>query len=233
MFPQKGIPFGYDQGLIGMEYKFQDFFSDSSIFWAWRSFLGDTPAGKTITEEEGRLKIAIASTKQGRWDSTYNEAPRLFIGALSFPCEVITKLVEFDENNNVQAGLFLSKAPANFGSSIALQIVRRKSTEGSPINGVAVTRDGLTVLASVAVITLPLWLRIRIGNDLYASMKAYFDYSIDGVNWVNLWLENAAPAWNAWSVGVGLYAQNNCYQAGASAVYSSFDLFKMLPKTVN
>jgi hypothetical protein len=233
MFPQMGIPFGYDQGFIGMESKFQDNFADSSIFWAWRKFLGNTPAGKTITEEEGRLKIAVASTKQGRWDPTYNEAPRLFIGAISSPCEVITKLTEFTENNNVQAGLFLSKCPAGFGSNIALQIVRRKSTEVTPINGIAVTWDGISVLASTAITVLPLWFRLRIGNASYYSMKVCLDYSIDGVNWVNLWTVDATTVWNSYSLGVGLYAQNNCYLAQANAAYASFDYFKMLPKTVN
>jgi len=232
-YPQIGISFGSIQNLKGLGLEFKDTFSDSSIFWAWRTYLGITPANKTIAEEEGRLKIAIASGIQGRWDSSYNEAPRIFISPTALPCEIITKLVEFTENNNVQAGLFIAKAPLSIGANNPLAIVRRKSTEATPIDGVAVTWDGISVLAYAnGITTLPIWFRIRIANATYYAMKAIFDYSVDGVNWTTLWTENATTVFNSYSVAAGLNAQNNVYLAGASAVYASFDFFRMLPKTV-
>ncbi|GAI85557.1 unnamed protein product, partial [marine sediment metagenome] len=77
------------------------------------------------------------------------------------------------------------------------------------------------------------WFRIRIGGGSLTSVTAYFDYSLDGLNWVNLYKlpeDSSYFYFNFAPPCVGLFVYNAVdYQA----IDASFDFFQMKPKTIN
>ena len=224
---QAGIPLFYLQHLPAGQFRFRDNFADSEKFWAWRLFLGEvSEVGKAGVEENGYYQLSVAQDINGHWDTDDNEAPRLFIGAMAFPCEVITRLDVFSDNLDNFAGIFISKAPCMFGANLFYSFGRLHTVVE---DGIAVL--GPTVLASNAITTLPVWLRIRIGCGSHQSYTLYFDYSHDGVNWTNLYAQDTG--WielNLGSPGVGLLVNN---YTSENAVSGRFDFFEMKPKTIN
>jgi len=226
---QVGIPLFYLQGMGGgAVLKYRDLFNDSSLHWAWRKYLGLTPAGKAGSESLGRYHLSVNPTKNAEWDGTQSEAPRIFMGLLTYPCEIITRLDTFSALDDITAGLFITKDPIGFGGSLYWAIEMRRSL---PDFGVAVTRDGTTFLAQTGVITLPMWLRIRIACSSYRGFNAYFDYSIDGLTWVNLWVEQTSTTYLTLNPAcVGLYVSN---YGTHQEVVASFDHFIMRPRSIN
>jgi len=224
---QVGIPLFYLQELAGAQLRFKDNFADSEKYWAWRLFLGElSEVGKTGVEENGYFELSVAQDINGHWDTDDNEAPRLFIGALSCPCEVKTRLDVFSDNLDNAAGIFISKAPCMFGTDLFYSFTRLHTVAE---DGIAVL--GPTVKAYVAITTLPVWLRIRIGCGSHQSYTLYFDYSHDGVNWTNLYALDTGWAYlNLSSPGVGLLVNN---YTSNNAVSGRFDFFQMKPKSPN
>jgi len=224
----------------GAKLKFRDNFADASIFWAWQEYEGTLDlAGKEIQEINGQIRLTILALNRGWWDYNHCEAPKIFTGVLSYPCEIITKLDEVTTpiNNETLAGLFISKRPTGFGSTLHYSIGRARRTS-SGLNGLAVMKDSFTILNSNAVTSLPVWLRIRLCSDSQYSTHVYFDYSLDGVTWVNMyevgddWLLcfNLAPA------SVGLYVVNglDLTDGGSTkGIYGRFDFFQMKPQSIN
>jgi len=86
-------------------------------------------------------------------------------------------------------------------------------------------------LATGIASVLPMWFRIRLGCGSYNSFHAYFDYSLDGVNWTNLWVQSTG--WSFLSLpspAVGIYTQNFSTLKNSVA---GFDFFEMRPKSIN
>ena len=110
--------------------------------------------------------------------------------------------------------------------------------DSASLNGLAVMKDSFNVLASNAITTLPIWLRIRVGADSYDATHIYFDYSLDKVNWVHMW-ELASDITQSFShapSSVGLYVVNgiNLQDGGTkSSIYGYFNIFEMKHKSVN
>ena len=222
---QVGIPLFYLQGMGGgAVLKFRDLFNDASQFWGWRLFLGElTTVGKSGTEANGRFALQVNNAVNGEWGPGDNEAPRLFVGVLSYPCEIKTRIDLFTANPLTYGALFISKSPTNFGAGNYFSIGRYE-------NGIHVT-DTVTTVAQVVDATLPVWVRIRLGCGAYKSLHAYFDYSFDGLNWVNLWVQSTGwVLMSGYDLATGLFVRNG---AGDNLVTAEFDFFQMLPKSIN
>jgi len=235
---QVGIPLFYLQGMGGgAVLKLRDLFNDSSIFWAWAQDKGlQDQVYKTIQEINGNLGVGVQSGWKGYWDNNYNEAPKVYIGVLSYPCEIITRLVACSVATDTMTGLFVSKVPAGFGSYSHISIGMAKK---NLVDGLAVCLNSYTVLASNAIKTLPVWLRIRIGTDSYQSSHFYFAYSLDGLNWVDMYEFKGREEglnFTQTPAGVGLYAVNgmNMSDGGTkNEVSGAFDFFEMRPRSIN
>jgi len=226
MSPQVGIPLFYLQELAGAQLRFKDNFADSEKHWTWRLFKGAiSEIGKNGVEENGYYELSIGDTKDGRWDSDDNEAPRLFIEASSFPCEVITRLDYFENFDDGYAGLFVSHRPTSHSTNGYFAIVRKKT---ATTDGIAVINTAQTI-ASYLNNTLPVWFRLRIGCGSYGALHVYFDYSYDGVNWTNLYIQSeGVNLFNEGALSVGLFCANF---TSMNSVVSRFDFFKMQPKS--
>lgn len=209
---------------------FADNFSDASIHWAWRLFLGEvSETGKSGTEASGQYQLAVTSGYDGKWDTSNNEAPRLFVSPLCAPCEIITRLDNVGTiSDNTFAGLFISKRPAGFGSNLSYAIGRKRD-DGESINGICVVENTYSNLATTAVTDLPVWLRLRIGCVAYGSLNVWFDYSVDGVSWTNLYRQGSGvTVFSIPSVGVGLYVANGADandSASKNEIVGKFDSF--------
>jgi len=225
---QSGIPLFYLQGMGGgAVLKFRDLFNDSSQFWAWQLFLGETPAGKSGTEENGVYKFTIDTDIEGLWTPAVNEAPRLSIGAIAYPCEIVTRLTEMTTPEG-GAGLFLAKSALQVGLMDYFAIVRQDWGAGQRI---AIAKDGINV-AEAVVTTIPIWFRIRLGSGSVASVTAYFDYSEDGLTWINLY---ELPEFGIYYFSfappcVGIFATN---YPTLKACEAKFGYFQMKPKSIN
>ena len=229
MYPQIGISFGKSKFLKGLPYEFLDNFADNSIHWSWRQFKGELSAeGKSIVEASGRLTLGIAATKDGLWDSTKNEAPRIFVGIGAYPCEITTKLVEATQGARTQAGLFISKSPISFGSAAYLTIIKRRAINGTyQIQVIKSTTGSDIILASVNTTeVLPLWFKMRVSNFCYYGATIYLDYSFDGVHYTNLYNFQGWLEFTLTQPGVGLFVMNG-WNATYSAISASFDFFRM------
>lgn len=227
---QAGIPLFYLQGMGGgAVLKFRDLFNDNSLFWGWRLFKGQvSETGKSGVEANGRYTLLVGSGYNGRWNSSYSEAPRIFIGVLTYPVEIITKLETFSNIEDSQTGLFVTKYPVGFGSNLYFAIVQRRKVG---VNNVCVIQDGDTVLATGIASVLPMWFRIRLGCGGYNSLNAYFDYSLDGLNWTNLYTQNTG--WGVFSISgisTGICTQNFSTLTISEA---SYDFFEMKPGKIN
>jgi len=228
-FPQIGISFGSSKIFKGLPYEFLDKFADGSIHWAWAKYLGEvSETGKYVIEENGQIRIGILGTYDGCWDDSHNEGSRLFIGTPAMPCEITTKLTEATIGDKTQAGLFISKAPKGFGGTLYLGICYKKDSAQEK-NGICVVQNMWTNKASTTITQLPMWFRIRLGNTSYESSIIYFDYSLNGVLWTNLWTTpTPRTAWAYWPLNpaaVGLYTSNDYFTK--QAVEGKFDFFRM------
>ncbi len=224
---QVGIPLFYLQGMGGgAVLKFRDLFNDSSKFWGWSLFKGATPAGKNGIELNGQFVLSIDNAVNGKWDEATNEAPRLNIGILTYPCEIKTRITSTTRLSGTNAGLHITKAGAGFGAHVYQSI-------GIYDSGIKVSDTGSTI-EFVEDTTIPLWLRIRIANPGWQAFEAYFDYSLDGLHWTNLYHQFPAALTNwlfpsSGSLTTGLFVRNN----GGEAITTGFDFFQMKPKSIN
>ncbi|MCK4793586.1 MAG: hypothetical protein KAV87_58195 [Desulfobacteraceae bacterium] len=221
-------------------FEFIDNFGDASIFWAWQQFKGELDlAQKTIQEAGGKMLLSVNASYRAYWDNNYVEAPKVFVGILTYPCEIITRLDETTSpiNNETLAGLFISKSPLGYGPILHYSIGRVRKDSVS-LDGLAVMKNSYNILNSNAITTLPVWLRIRVGNDSMNASHFYFDYSLDGINWVNMW-ELTGDHPNSFSfapASVGPYVVNgiNLTDGGSTnGIYGKFDFFKMKLKSIN
>ncbi|MBA7556540.1 hypothetical protein ES705_49252 [subsurface metagenome] len=224
----------------GGETIFLDNFADDSIFWGWQPWKGDYDGTKKYIQEiGGKMRLAVDAGYRAYWDNNYVEAPKVFMGILTYPCEIITRLDETTTpiNNETLAGLFISKSPTGYGSKVHYSIGRGRKDSVS-FNGLAVTENSYIIKASNAITTLPVWLRMRIGADSYKATHVYFDYSLDGVDWINMW-ELASDNIQSFSLSpasVGLYVVNgiNSTDGGTkNAIYGKFDFFQMKLASIN
>lgn len=225
---QVGIPLFYLQGMGGgAVLKFRDLFNDGSLYWGWRQYLGQTPTGKSGWETTGRYFLQINSGIDGKWDSAQTESPRIFVGVLSYPCEIVTRLDTFTNNANTYAGLFIAKDPIGFGADLYFSIGR-----GGVNNGELNVYNTGNWQAGLLLPTLPIWLRIRLGCGSFRGLNIYFDYSEDGRNWVNLWEENSSiTLFSVNPPAVGLMVRN--ISPSYNDVSASFDHFIMRPRSIN
>ena len=211
---------------------FADTFSDASIHWAWEEFKGASDlTQKTIQEASGKMLLSVNANYKAYWDHNYVEAPKVFIGLSTYPCEVITRLDETTSpiNDETLAGLFISKAPLAYGANLHYSIGRVRK-DSATLNGLAVMKDSFNILASNAITTLPVWLRIRACADSQGASHFYFDYSLDGTTWVTVW-ELTGDSANSFSLApacVGPYVVNgiNSTDGGTkNGIYGKFDSF--------
>jgi len=230
---QVGIPLFYLQGMGGgAVLKFRDLFNDSDRFWAWREYLGATPSGKSGWEANGQYVLQVNNAINGCWDSSYSEASKIFIAPIAFPLEVITRLDDIGTiNNETQSGLFIAKSGVNFGANMYLAVCRKRD-DAQGKNGICVVQDYWTNLAFNSVQTLPVWFRLRIGCVAYGSIHVLFDYSLDGVNWIEMYEQSSGfQIFSYGEVCIGLYAGNG--SSTKLAITAKFDHFLMKPKTIN
>jgi len=229
MMGQVGIPLFYLQELSGLRFRFKDNFADESQHWAWRLFKGElSEVGKEGVEQNGYYQLSVADTKDGRWDTDDNEAPRLIVGVPSVPCEIKTRLDYFTDIENSCAGLFITGGPTTFGGSHFFAIVRKHT---ATTDGIAVVETAQPLNGTAPITTLPVWLRIRLGCAAYCAINAYFDYSHDGVNWTTLWVQNTGWQFlNITSIATGIFVNNF---SDFKAVTGRFDFFRIEPKSPN
>ncbi len=234
---QVGIPIFPIMELRGItKLKFRDNFADADEFWAWRKFLGAAPAGKSGWEAGGQYNLQVNNGWNGKWDSSNPQAPQIFMSPIAYPCEVIAKLDEVTLNDKTFAGLFLSKRPTGFGAN-NVYAIGRKRHDAIALNGIATVENTFNDLDRTAVVDLPIWLRLRIGCVAYTSLNVWFDYSIDGVNWINSY--HQATGWVAFSlpdVAVGLYVANGADlndSVSKNLILGKFDFFQMKPQSIN
>lgn len=200
---------------------FIDNFADASIHWAWDA--DNVAAGKTVTEASGLLTIAVAGGTDGVWSAANNLAPKVLIGVPGYPCEVVTKLNSYTVNDDTLAGLFVSYNATGTGAR-TVTILGRYRDDGGGHNGLVVHRVTDGVLASNSVTTLPIWLRLRIGNTSYFGAKIIFSYSTDGDSYTDLYTQSTGvwPGAAGNTTVVGLLAENWGVLNAISAPFESF-----------
>jgi len=240
---QAGIPLFYLQGMGGgAVLKFRDLFNDASIFWGWEQDKGaNHQVNKTIQEVNGQMLLSCLGGSFAYWDANYCESPKVFVGTLTYPCEVITRLDEVTSpiNNETLAGLFVSKSPSGYGSKGHYSIGRVRKDSVS-LDGLAVMENSYVIKASNAITTLPVWLRMRIGNMTYLAGYVFFDYSLDGLNWVNMWVWHGQvgvdSGFTTPPASVGLYVVNGISSidgGSTNGILGRFDHFIMRPRSIN
>jgi len=155
-------------------YAFKDHFADASIFYAWK-VLG-TSGIKTITEAGSVLTIATVGA-DARWAVATNLAPKVSIGHPGLPCEVITKInmAGLVLDANTHAGLFMGTPEGTSANSGIMFGVVATGLRAYAMDG--------TSHNVVAVLTKPIWLKMRISAGLTVGYHVSFQYSIDGVAW--------------------------------------------------
>ncbi len=181
------------------DYYFRDDFDDDIRDPLWT----DIRHNGTITEAGGLLTLAIAETEDGDWWVGIDNAPIAIISPTANALTITTKLNEYTVNVSTNAGLIIGNTlsiPDNAGTYCYSWM--RARTEGG-INGLEVINLGVAGSQAVNnVTTPPVWLRIR-ATAQSAPNTIYFDYSTDGINWINI---HSITNFN-WTF-VGLHAKN-------------------------
>jgi len=209
---------------------FKDLFRDESVHWAWSEWLGASATGKSITEEQDYIKIAVTATTHAAWHTTANEAPKIIIGVPGYPVEIIARLASWSENDDSMAGIFLSKNVSGTGGDTTMMFVRIRD-DGSSLNHLQVNRVGTGSVAEVAWTAEPVWFRIRIGIFAWGFSNLVFSYSSDGDSWTDLYtLPQGVPLSLQFPTTIGVLA-TGCFvrnwTATWAAVNAKFDHFEM------
>ena len=192
----------------GTSGQFLDNFSDAARYWAWKDL---TPVG-TITETGGYCQISIPAATAGNWWGVgLEQCPRAYLGSMTVPQEVITKLTVQTLNVNTKAGMFISNNPLLGGNS-GYTLARN---DAGIIQSVQL---GVGTLAQTGgAIALPVWLRIRTVAEGNGN-TTYFAYSTDGITYVAL-----GNVVNLTHRAVGLYTKNWTN----NAIDARFDFFSI------
>lgn len=228
---QAGIPLFYLQGMGGgAVLKFRDLFNDDSLFWGWRKFLGGSEVGKSGVEENGSYWLRANEGIDATWVTNPTQAPRIHVGMLTYPCEIITRLDELSANENTGGGLFIAENAQQAGSDFIYSICQRNLAIGKHVS---VLKDNALVVQDPNVV-YPIWLRIRVGCGAMHSLRVFLDYSLDGLNWVNLYVhpehDSGQYIFDSAPPTVGLYVYN---WSPYHAIEGRFDFFQMKPKSIN
>ncbi len=231
MGTQVGIPLFYLQELAGARLRFRDLFNDSSLYWGWKS--NNTDAQREVTEANGVLKIGCSGVGDYDWNDGQNECPKVYISPNSYPCEIIVKILDVPTiNDYTQGGLIYSCGPTQFGANIWFGIVRRKIGGGLPFDGIAVVNCGGVVDWTLANTAMPVWFKMRLGNDAYRGADIKFYYSYDGVNFIFAF-GSAFASYSKTAIGICLAAMNGVNSGANQPISIDFDYFIMKPKSIN
>jgi len=240
---QAGIPLFYLQELanISSKLKFDDSFSGSSLSWHWNEFLGDIPTGASVVVQNGKVEIKIDEGFNGNWKSSTNDAPRIYINMLSQPCIIKTKLSYFSNpNGDGFAGLFIGKQSIGDPNVDYFCFGRGINDQGNGgTEGIRVTQQCGAIQAEVVGLTqLPIWLRIRLSCYDEQAVLAYYDYSVDNLNWTNLFSQKGDPSpvlgRKDGGQTVGLVCGNGTYLAGTYyGCHAKFDRFTIISSAPN
>jgi len=203
---------------------FEDNFNDESIYWAWVK--RDNNAAKTITEAGTVISFHVDKLTVAEWWGASHSAPQLHLGAYGQPFVITTKISAFVPNDDCAAGLFI------FNSDAAWQMMfmERAREDGTGLNGLAAWHPTAGVLASNAVVDMPIWLRMRVSGTHRLRSIIYFDYSIDGITFTNLTSRSNSGFYpGTYGTTVGLYVRNGVPDgSGANnQIDADFDLFTM------
>lgn len=157
------------------QFAFLDHFSDASIFYTWK-VLGTSGGIKTVTEAGSVLTIAVVNV-DARWTGATNLAPKVSMGHPGLPAEVVTKinLTDLIIDANTHAGLYVGTpegTSTNSGVMFGITSIGLR----------AYSMDG-TLYNNVAVLTRPIWLKMRISAAFFVGYTVSFQYSLDGVIW--------------------------------------------------
>ena len=228
---QAGIPLFYLQHLPFGQFRFKDNFADSDLFWGWRKH--KTDAQREVTEANGVLKIGCSGVGDYDWNDGQNECPKVIISPVAYPCEIVIKILDVPViNDYTQGGLLYSSGPTQFGSDIWFGIVRRKIGGGTPFDGIAVVNSNGVVDWTLANTDVPVWFKLRLGNDAYRGAEIKFYYSYDGVNFTFAF-GSAYATYSKTQVGICLAAMNGVNAGANQPITMDFDSFEMKPKTIN
>ncbi|MBA7497084.1 hypothetical protein ES702_07693 [subsurface metagenome] len=243
MSPQEGIPLFYMQELanISSKLKFDDRFGGDSVSWHWNIWLGEIETGSLIVVQDGKLEISIAETNNGNWKSGHNEAPRIYINMLSQPCIIKTKMTYFSNPlGDGFAGLFIGKQSIGDPDVDYFFFGRGVDDQGSAgEDSIRVSQQCGAIQAQVVgLTTLPIWLRIRLSCFDEKAVLAYYDYSLDNLNWTNLFEHKGDPAVTLGRQDggqtVGLVCGNGTYLSGTyHGCHAKFDRFTIISSAPN
>jgi len=207
-----------------------DKFRDSSIHWTWMQWKGASAAGKSIIETDRSVELGVTSGTHADWSTTANEAPKLIIGLIGFPCEIIVHLKDWTDTDLTRAGIFVSYNATGYGSDTAI-FFHRIRVDATPKDGLQVWRVGSAEQAYVAWPADSAWFRIRLGFAHKGASNMVFSYGSDGDTWTDLYtLPQGTPASGQWPTAVavittGIFVQN--WAATYAPVTAYFDHFEM------
>jgi len=202
---------------------FTDNFDDDDIYWGWET--DGIGANKTIVEAGNVITLSCTGgATDARWQQGTNVAPKIFTGAPGFPLEIIAKLNDFTVNNDVSAGIFIAVEPNGIGEQTEYGIGRLKSAiEG--VDGLAVWHEDNEAIASNAVTTLPIWLRIRVIAHGFNGCKVILGYSTDGSSYTDLHTFDdfsSVHLADEYSFFIGVYGKNLNAAAAFAAPFEFF-----------
>jgi len=203
---------------------FEDNFNDDSIYWAWVKRSVD--ATKTITEAGTVISFHVDNLTIAEWWSTLYTAPQLHLGSYGEPFVITAKISAFVPNDDCAAGLFI------FNRDVAweMMFIERARNDGVGMNGIAAWQPTAGVLASNAVVNMPIWLRMRVSGTHRLRSIIYFDYSINGAAWTNLTSRSNSGFYpGTYGTTVGLYVRNGLPDGTGTnnQIDAEFDLFTM------
>lgn len=225
-----GIPLFYLQELKGIMMQFRDNFADQSLYWAWNTdeVYGNKEVIETAT---GKLLIRVTgAATNAKWRDTDNFAPKVVIGGGAFPLEVIVKMESVVMGENTQAGLYISGNPGGMGSNMC--IVRVYYDDAW--NGLKVFYNETVQRWQGEISDDPIFFRIRVGNWTFDRKKVIFGYSLNGVQWIDVYEEASTPWADQWGMGVGMFVSNDSKNLGdRNPVSAQFDYFKMRTRSIN
>jgi len=231
-----GIPLFYSQELRGIMMQFRDNFADRSLYWAWNTDEADD-IRHVVSETDVPGKLSIIAEGGGtegynsRWRGGDNFAPKVVIGGGAYPLEIITKMENYALGVDTQAGLYIAGNPGGVGSNMWITRCRK----ASGFNGLVVMyEETVQRFAQDEIQDVPIFFRIRVGNWTYDRKKVIFGYSLNGVNWVDVYEEVSTPWDDTWGMGIGLFVSNDTeYLTNYNGVSAQFDYFKMRTRSIN
>ncbi len=200
------------------DYYFRDDFADEIRDPLWV----DTPHNGTITELGGVLTMAVAALTDGDWwQPNIDNAPITIISPTANALTITTKLNSYTVNDLTNAGLIIGNTLSipDAAGTYCYSWMRTLTIAGG-INGLEIINLGVIGSQYVnTVTTLPVWFRIR-ATAQAAPNTIYFDYSTDGINWINA---HSITNFN-WTF-VGLHAKN--WGVPLVAIAAPFEFFEL------